>query len=104
MLFFCISHTLIKLSGPICGVIMTFKPSQNSLPMFSFVLEQCPKLLACQHAVSLGKHAWLLIGVNVMSLLLGVPTPKSVLEMGNLWPDLSGVAFLGTNPLFFVSV
>lgn len=104
MLFFGISHTLIILSGPICGVIMTFKPSQNSLRMFSFVLEQCPNLLACRHAVSLGKHAWLLIGVNVMSPLLGVLTPKNVLETGNSWPDLSGVAFLGTNPLFFVSV
>lgn len=34
------------------------------------------------------------MGLNAMIPFLGIITSKSVLEMGNLWPDLNGVVFL----------
>lgn len=102
MLFFCIAPTLMKLSGPSCGVIMTVCPSQNSLRMFPFVPEQYPHLLAGWRAVSSGRHAWLLIGFNAVIPSLGVMAPKCLLAKGNLGPDLGGAAFLRTSPLFFV--
>lgn len=72
MFLFYIGPTIIKLSGPICGVIMTILLRIVSI---CSPLSQS-NILICWHAISSGKHTWLFIGSAAMIPFLGLMSPK----------------------------